>query len=143
MIVFDVKDQRVKGTAPVYVDLSTLDKIAEEVDFPKLESPIEIRIRLRDLKDDGYVGHVTTVAPFVYRLVICLLPKTKFSAKAQYVLNNTLIHEMRHVAQFETYGVIATAMMQNEMEDEAQEYGRKARPSRLGSKVWALAGASF
>lgn len=141
MILFDVQDQRKIGDG-VAIDVSEekLYAIAEQVGIPQ-DSAISIKLRIRDVKDGRPTAQVEVVGEpgkGSYRIVLRLLPKASLSDKAKYRINASLVHEMRHVAQFEAFGAVVIAMNQTQYEEEAIEYGRLAKPSEKGSALWAI-----
>lgn len=116
----DFSDQRTGGTE-ISADLDRLYILADKAGIP---DGIEVRIRLRS--EIGPYGYTKKIGPKAYRVVINIRnPKAKLSDGAQYVVNNTLLHELRHVAQGEASGWhTLTGDYSGWSETEAREYGR-------------------
>ena len=115
------QDQRKNPTTEITADLDGLHILAEKAGIP---DGTEVRIRLRS--DDGPYGYTTQIAQGVYRVVINIRKKKNaLSEGAQYVVNNTMLHELRHVAQGceSGWGSLSGAY-EGWSETEAREYGR-------------------
>ena len=116
------QDQRKNPATKITADLDTLTVLAQKAGIP--EGP-EVRIRLRS-GDGGRYGYTHQIAKDTYRIVIGIeYAKATLSEGAQYVVNNTLLHEMRHVAQGQESGwETLSSAYEGWSETEAREYGR-------------------
>jgi hypothetical protein len=116
-----------------------------------------IRLRLREQAHPGQQGLAQRIGPDRYRVVIHVAPKDRLEDRHLYVLNNSLLHELRHVAQMQAdpeHGAkylhqnLTVGYEANAFEVEARYYGRLADHTGtkdtgplgppLGKRVWAL-----
>lgn len=118
-------DQRKSKSTEIKVDMDNLHILSEiaGVDL----NGADVRVRLRD--GDGPYGFTSQIGANAYRVVINIRYKKPFlSEGAQYVVNNTLLHELRHVAQGQQKGWNALShSYEGWSETEAREYGRKIK----------------
>lgn len=114
-------DQRKDKATEITVDMDTLYILAEKAGIP---DGTKIRFRLRD--GNGPYGFTSKLGENEYRVVINLrYDKPQLSESAQYVVNNTVLHELRHVAQGEESGWHSlSGAYEGWSETEAREYGR-------------------
>lgn len=113
------QDQRKSGVE-ISVDLDTLYILADKAGVP---DGTKIKLRLRDT--NGPYG-LTQPTSEGYRVVLNIrYSKNQLSEDARYVVNNTLLHELRHVAQgCERGWASLSGDYQGWSETEAREYGR-------------------
>lgn len=151
----DFEDQRSKGPK-IEVDPERMNAamLAAGVVGGK---DFKVKVRVRDQAKAGQQGVAQKLGPNEYRVVISVAPKARLEDRHLYVLNNSLVHEMRHVAQHQqdpnmgAKYVKATQTVgyhNNPYEVEARFYGRRADhtgtkdtgPSgpRLAQAVWGL-----
>jgi len=114
------QDQRKSGTE-ITVDLDALYILADKAGIP---DGTEVRVRIRN--GSGPYGFTSQIAKNTYRIVLNIRnPKASLSEGARYVVNNTLLHELRHVAQGQESGWASlSGDYQGWSETEAREYGR-------------------
>lgn len=114
-------DQRKDTTTEISVNMDALQTLADKAGIP---DGTEVRVRLRD--GNGPYGFTSQIGANAYRVVINLrYSKANLSDAAQYVVNNTLLHELRHVAQGQESGWQAlSGAYEGWSEKEAREYGR-------------------
>lgn len=151
------KDQRTHG-APLHVDYEALGRSLNAAGVV-LTPQTKIKLRLRDQHGSGQ-GFTKKLSdgPDSYRVVIEVANKPAFKEHHLYIVNNSLTHEFRHIAQHQ-----ADAAMQgkyvaenmtvgygaNKYEKEARYYGHLADetgvkdtgpdlPKPLGKSLWAL-----
>ncbi len=115
------QDQRKDKTTEITADLEGLHILATKAGIPE---GTEVRIRLRS--ENGRYGYTTKISQNVYRVVINIQnKKAQLSESAQYVVNNTMLHELRHVAQGQESGWHSlSGSYEGWSETEAREYGR-------------------
>jgi hypothetical protein len=115
------QDQRKFKATNVDTDLDTIYILAEKAGIPE---GTEVRIRIRN--ENGPYGYTKKISENVYRVVINIRnSKPWLTESAQYVVNNTLLHELRHVAQGQESGWQTLSGDYNGWsETEAREYGR-------------------
>ncbi len=114
-------DQRKSKRTGIDLDLDTLYILADKAGIP---DGTEVRVRLRD--GNGPYGFTSHLGNNTYRVVLNIrYTKLVLSEAAQYVVNNTLLHELRHVAQGQESGWKAlSGSYDGWSETEAREYGR-------------------
>lgn len=114
------QDQRKTKATEISVDMDNLYILADKAGVP---DGTEVRVRLRD--GNGPFGF-TTKHSWGYRVVVNVrYHKHHLSDAAKYVVNNTLLHELRHVAQGQEKGWNALdGDYHGWSETEAREYGR-------------------
>ena len=117
----------------------------------------EIRLRLRAQTHLGQQGSTTRIGPDAYRVVVCVADKPALADRHLYVVNNSLLHELRHVHQLQQDPDFEAAYAHqnanvgyadNPYEIEARYYGRLADPTgekdtgpagaHLGKAAWGL-----
>ena len=125
--MIDFQDQRKNPATKINADLDTLAVLA---DMAGITEATEVRIRLRD-GDGGRYGYTSKIGTDSYRVVIGIdYAKPTLSDGAQYVVNNTLLHELRHVAQGQDSGwSTLSSAYEGWSETEAREYGRTIKGS--------------
>lgn len=143
----DFADQRKKGPK-VKVDLDSLDAALEAAGVDTSKDPL-IKVRLRDVAKQGEQGSMRQIGPNAYRVIVKVVPKDKLEDRHLYVMNNSLVHELRHVTQAQKtkgFGSVYSAMTKkfgyykNPFEIEARFYGRLA--DHTGKKDTGPAGAA-
>ncbi len=124
---FTIKDKRHKQTPALGID-ETLVGIYAEMAGVDLDDDVEVRIYFTDHGMSTPYGD-TTPRPYGYRVRINVqYGKVEFSESARYVLSNTVLHELRHVAQMQANGGTISRHQYNQWaEAEAQDYGRKIK----------------
>lgn len=152
----DLRDDRSAGAAPLELRTGELEAALAAAGVT-VGPATEIRLRLRDQTHPGEQGATKRIGADAYRVVVCVAAKPAFADRHLYVANNSLVHELRHVAQlqadpdFEANYAHHTATVgyhDNPYEVEARCYGRLADPTgekdtgpagaHLGKAVWAL-----
>lgn len=115
------QDQRNTKATEINADLDALHTLAEKAGIPQ---GTEVRIRLRD--ENGPYGYTKQLSPNVYRVVVNIrYSKPTLSEAAQYVVNNTMLHELRHVGQGEESGWASlSGSYEGWSETEARKVGR-------------------
>lgn len=151
----DVKDFRKNQSTPITVDPDRMDAALAAAGV-KTGPGLEIRLRIKDQKG-GQQGSMRQIGPNAFRVIIRVAHKPEFADRHRYVLNNSLVHELRHVAQaqadpnFQAKYVAATKKFgytSNPYEVEARYYGRLAdhtgkkhtgpAGTAVGKDVWGL-----
>lgn len=150
------RDDRPPGCVPIRVDPEAMAAALEAAGVV-VGPRTEIRLRLRPQARPGQQGSARRIGPDRYRIVIHVAPKDQLEERHLYVLNNSLIHELRHVAQMQAdphHGAkylhqnLTVGYAGNAYEVEARWYGRLADhtgtkdtgplgPAR-GKRVWGL-----
>lgn len=136
--MIDFRDDREGEATPLRIDEERLNAAldAAQVDT----HGIEVRLRLRTQTDTNHQGFCKRIREGVYRVVVYVADKEAFEDRHLYVINNSLVHELRHIAQWQL------GMPGDEI--DARYYGRladhtgkkntgKAGPA-LGKDVWAV-----
>lgn len=95
----DIADQRKDASVALDIDAAKLDHIADVVGIDKTKIK-SIKLRFRNLHVVGSQGVTSPLGDGNYRVVVGVKPN-KTSPGAHYVANNSLVHEMRHVAQMQ------------------------------------------
>lgn len=115
------QDQRKGQHTSVSVDEDVLRTLAEKAGIPE---GTEVRVRIRN--ENGPYGYTKQIAPNTYRVVINIRnSKPALSEGARYVVNNTLLHELRHAAQGQESGWHSlSSSYEGWSETEARKYGR-------------------
>lgn len=119
-VEIDFADQRKGAVTKLDLDWHTLYLLAT-----KAEVPEGTKIKLRIRNGSGPYGFTQRTSDG-YRVVLNIrYEKPQLSESAAYVVNNTLLHELRHVAQGELSGWHSLDSDYNGWsETEAREYGR-------------------
>lgn len=152
----DVRDDRPPGSAPLTVNADALDAALSAAGVT-LGPDTEIRLRLRPQTTPGQQGSTQQIGPDAYRISIYIAAKPVFADRHLYVVNNSLVHELRHVQQHQHHPNLANEYAghnatigyhANPYEIEARYYGRLADPTaskdtgpagpHLGKQVWGL-----
>jgi len=117
-----IVDQRQGARTAVTVDPVVVEEYCRIAGID-LSAPGILKIRLRS--DKGAYGF-TTKHSWGYRVVVQIRnPKRRLSEHASYVVSNTLLHELRHVAQGMLSGWHALSPdYHGWSEVEAREYGK-------------------
>lgn len=115
------QDQRKTKTTSISMDEDLLRTLAEKAGIP---AGTEVRVRFRS--ENGPYGYTKQLSKNVYRVVVNIRnSKPALSEGARYVVNNTLLHELRHVAQGQESGWHAlSGSYEGWSETEARKYGR-------------------
>jgi hypothetical protein len=164
--LLNIKDKRKDSRQtrnPLHINEEALDiaLAVTEVDLNKIDL---INIRITDANDNkqGYT-RVLSSNPLTGRLTLLIKVRVRKQASYtdahQYVMNNTLLHELRHVAQRQqTPNFDALYKLENSLngyknnvfETDAKNYGRIADhtgtktikdmwpATPLGQQVWAI-----
>lgn len=152
----DLRDDRPAGSAPLEIDADGLDAALEAAGVTTGPST-DIRLRLRAQSQPGEQGSTKRVGPDAYRVVIHVAEKATLEDRHLYVVNNSLLHELRHLHQLQqdsdfeaaySHHTLAVGYANNPYEVEARYYGRLADPAgvkdtgpagiHLGKAVWGL-----
>jgi len=115
------QDQRSGKATEISMDEDILRTLAEKAGIPEAT---EVRVRVR--AENGPYGYTKQLSKNVYRVVINIRnSKPALSEGARYVVNNTLLHELRHVAQGQESGWHSLSGQYNGWsETEARKFGR-------------------
>lgn len=114
------QDQRKSKNTEIVADLDGLYILADKAGIDL--DGVDVRIRLRD--GDGPYGFTTPLGGNAYRVVINIrYKKMVLSEAAKYVVNNTLLHELRHVTQMQGSRNLSHSY-DGWSETEARKYGR-------------------
>jgi len=114
------QDQRQSKTTQIEADLDGLYILADKAGIDL--NGADVRIRLRD--GNGPYGFTTPLGNNTYRVVINIRYKKRYlSDDAKYVVNNTLLHELRHVTQMQGSKALSHSY-DGWSETEARKYGR-------------------
>lgn len=152
----EVQDYRKVKGAPISIDKAKLQAIMKAVGIEQ-EPGLKIRLRFWDQSVPGEQGVTQRIGPSEYRVVVKVAAKEKFEDRHLYVMNNSLLHEMRHVTQNQKDPQMGQKYMmanmtvgygKNPYEIDARYYGRladhtgtkdtgKLGPAK-GKKLWAL-----
>lgn len=153
-----VRDDRPPGSTAVHIDADALD-VALNATGVAVGPHTVIKVRLRPQNTPGQQGSARRLGPDEYRVVVHVADKPKFDDHHLYVINNSLLHELRHVAQMQNdpdhelhyaHENVSVGYAENKYEVEARHYGRLAdhtgdKPTgpagtHLGGSCWALSG---
>ncbi|MEX2621926.1 MAG: hypothetical protein WD250_17060 [Egibacteraceae bacterium] len=151
-----LRDDRPSGSPPLTVDADALDA-ALHAAGATVGPHTEIRLRLRPQTSPGQQGSTQKVGPDAYRVVVHVAAKPALADRHLYVVNNSLVHELRHVQQHQhdpdfnaayLHANLTVGYDANPYEVEARYYGRLADPTGhkdtglagppLGKHVWGL-----
>jgi hypothetical protein len=151
-----VRDDRPPGSTPIHIDADALD-VALEATGVTVGPHTVIKVRLRPQTAPGQQGSARRLGPDEYRVVVHVADKAKFEDHHLYVINNSLLHELRHVTQMQhdpdhelAYANenLTVGYAKNKYEVEARYYGRLAdhtgekvagpAGTPLGNAAWAL-----
>lgn len=146
----DVKDFRKNKAAKLDIDNAALLAAAKAAGIAE---GAFIKLRFHD-GDGKAQGSCQFLGGNVFRVIVRVLPRATYGDAQLYVLNNSLVHEFRHVAQHQTLGPAFNALYakqnksvgytKNKYEVEARYFGRLAdhtatkRPDALGKAVWGI-----
>lgn len=152
----DLRDDRPPGCAPLAVDTDALDAALHAAGVA-VGADTQIRLRLRPQTASGQQGSTRKIGPDTYRVIVHVAAKPVLADRHLYVVNNSLVHELRHVHQHQVDPEFHTAYVNhnltvgyaaNPYEVEARYYGRLADPTgekdtgpagpHLGKHVWGL-----
>ena len=94
----DIQDQRKHGKQPIHLDADKFEAaaIAVGIDIGKVKS---LKVRFRDLSQ--HQGVTQNLGDGNFRVVVGIKPKDKYEDRHLYVVNNSLVHELRHVTQMQ------------------------------------------
>lgn len=116
-----IQDQRKNQVPQLKVDTDRLYILLDKAGV-ELSDSLEIRLRFRD--SNGPHGTTRQIGPNSYRVVLNVrYEKHTLSENAQYVVNNTLLHEFRHVAQMQGPKSLSSDY-NGWSETEARKFGR-------------------
>lgn len=152
----NLRDDRPAGAAPLKVDATRLE-VALDAACVTVGPQTEVRLRLRAQTHPGQQGSTKRIGPDAYRVVVCVADKPNLADRHLYVVNNSLLHELRHVHQLQqdpdfeaayAHQNATVGYADNLYEIEARYYGRLADPTgekdtgpagaHLGKAAWAL-----
>lgn len=152
----DVRDDRPAGSTPLHLDADALDTALAAVGVIAGPHTL-VKVRLRPQQFPGQQGSAQRIGPDSYRVVIHVADKPTFKDRHLYVVNNSLLHELRHVAQMQHdpdhashYATenLSVGYEKNKYEVEARYYGRLADHTgeknvgpagvHIGQEAWAL-----
>lgn len=152
----DLRDDRPAGAAPLSADADGLDAALAAAGVT-VGPETEIRLRLRPQTHPGEQGSTKRIGPDAYRVIVHVAAKPSFAERHLYVVNNSLVHELRHVHQLQqdpgfeaayAHQNATVGYAANSYEVEARYYGRLADPTgekdtgpagaHLGKNVWGL-----
>ena len=152
----DVRDGRPAGATPLMVDADALDATISAAGVTVSASTV-IKLRLRPQAKPGQQGSTRRLGADQYRIVIHVAPKPVFGDHHLYVVNNSVLHELRHVAQMQhdpdyvasyAHENLTVGYTDNKYEVEARYWGRLAdhtghkdtgpAGAHLGKQVWVL-----
>lgn len=155
--VLDVKDRR-KDTRqakhPLVLDREALDIAAAVAGVDLAGCTIKVRIKDGDAKAQGQARRI---GPNAFLVTLRVAKKDAYLDRHHYVVNNSLVHELRHVAQMQadpnfaqnySAETMAKGYQANPYEVEARYFGRLADHTgtkdtgpagkALGTLVWAV-----
>lgn len=152
----DLRDDRPAGAAPLKVDAARLDVALEAVGV-SVGPSTEVRLRLRAQTHPGQQGSTKRIGRDAYRVVVHVADKRSLADRHLYAVNNSLLHELRHVHQLQqdpdfeaayAHQNATVGYADNPYEVEARYYGRLADPAgekdtgpagaHLGKAAWGL-----
>jgi hypothetical protein len=155
--VIDIKDTR-KASRIAKAPL-TFDRDAAEIILAvtgvEVGPETTIKLRITD-QAKGQQGYARRIGPDAFLVKIRVAKQAQYGDSHHYVLNNSLVHELRHVAQmqvtpgFEQAYALETGTKgyrANAFEAEAREFGRLAdhtgtktstKGKPMGKALWAL-----
>jgi hypothetical protein len=152
----DVRDDSPAGSTPLTIDADALDAAIAAAGVTVSANTV-IKLRLRPQTQPGQQGSTRRLGADQYRIVIHVAPKPAFADAHLYVINNSLLHELRHVAQMQqdpdhaahyAHQNLTVGYASNKYEIEARHWGRLAdhtgskdtgpAGAHLGKQVWAL-----
>lgn len=121
----EITDQRKSQVPLLHIDNDVVEAYCG-IAGVDLNQSGTLKIRLRD--GNGPYGSTSPTSDG-YRVVINIrYSKLSLSESASYVVSNTLLHEIRHVAQFQEKGKNGLSGDYNGPDEtEAREYGRKIK----------------
>lgn len=147
-----VKDRRTASGKPVAVNVDALKAAMDASEV----GPGNIEIRISN--KEGVYGHAQVKPDGTHVVTINAKDKAYYPPAAAYVMNNSLVHELRHVTQAQTVPNFGSAYAaqsasegytDNKYEVEARSYGRFADHTgtkdglpgdakAVAGKVWAV-----
>jgi hypothetical protein len=153
----DFQDYRKDKSIPLKIDKKALSKAMEAVGI-KTTPNTKIRLRLWSASSKhGTYGQTQQIGPDEYRVVVRVLSGKGTKDSHFYVMNNSLLHELRHVTQMQSDpNHQANYVMQNMTvgysdnvyEIDGRYYGRLAdhtgtkdpgpAGTALGKQVWGI-----
>ena len=148
----DIKDRRKESRQaknPLHTDTEALE-IAMAIAGVEVTPNLVIKVRVKDQRSAGQQGEAKRIGPEAFLVKIRVAGKGHYEDRHHYVLNNSLIHELRHVAQMqqdEAFGAkyakanATVGYGSNPYEVEAREYGRLA--DHTGTKDTGSAGPAL
>lgn len=151
-----IRDDRPPGATPLKMDADALDTALAAAGVTVNANTV-IKLRLRPQAQPGQQGSACRLGTDEYRVVVHVAPKSGFADRHLYVINNSVLHELRHVAQMQqdldheaayAHQNLTVGYADNKYEVEARYWGRLADHAgqkdtgpagpHLGKQVWAL-----
>lgn len=152
----DFRDDRPPGSPPLAVHPPAMETALAAAGVTVGPHTV-IKLRLRSQTAPGQQGHAQQLGSDSYRVVIHVADKPRLADRHLYVINNSLLHELRHVAQMQhdphhqanyAHQNHTVGYQHNSYEVEARYWGRLADHTNtkdtgpagpaLGKAVWAL-----
>lgn len=152
----DVRDDRPAGATPLTIDADALDAAITAAGVT-VSAHTLIKLRLRPQTQPSQQGSTRGLGADRYRIVVHVASKPAFADHHLYVINNSLLHELRHVAQMQhepdhaahyAHENLTVGYAENKYEVETRCWGRLAdhtgqkntgpAGTHLGKQVWAL-----
>lgn len=140
--VIDLQDQRGKGALPLKMNPDGMD-LAIATAGIDIKPGMKIKVRLRDQKVEGEQGSALQTGPNEYRVVVKVARKKAWKPHYLYIINNSLVHELRHVRQMQLeknhsklyqQQNMTVGYAKNKYEIDSREYGRLA--DETGERSW-------
>lgn len=155
----DTRKESRQAKAPIAFDVEAIE-IAMAVVGIDVGPETKIIVRVTDAKDGEKAserGYSRRAGTDTFVVKVRVAKKDVYEARHGYVVNNTLVHELRHVAQMQQYAEAFTVLYaaanetvgyaENPFETDARAFGRladhtgtKATPAGtpMGDLLWAL-----
>jgi GNAT superfamily N-acetyltransferase len=128
----DIEDQRKHGKQPIHLDTDKFEAAATAagIDISKVKS---LKLRFRDLGEEQ--GVTTDLGGGNYRVVVGIKPKKAYEDRHLYVVNNSLVHELRHVAQYQNGNTVQYKATKQEYEAEAPQHAKEGGYIKLEAEA--------
>lgn len=136
----DLQDQRDAGEPPLVIDREAMNTALMAAGV-NVGPNTKIKLRLRTSMKQRY-GSAQKIGPDSYRVVVYVTKGKGTKDSHLYVINNSVIHELRHVRQHQddpqhsfkyAHAEAVKGYWDNPYEIEAREYGRLA--DELGTRT--------
>jgi hypothetical protein len=136
----DIEDQRKPGAPPIHLDADRFEAAATAVgiDISKVNS---IKLRFRDLGQ--HQGVTQNLGGGNFRVVVGIKRKPAYEDRHLYVVNNSLVHELRHVTQMQNGNTVEYKATKQEYEAEAPQHAKaggyikmEAEAQMFGRLAW-------